>query len=210
MSETPETKRPAWIRSAVDFGALVAFMAAFGILRLRGVTGQEAIIQATWVLMGASAVALLAGWLLEKRLAWLPAIAGGFALVFGALTVFFHDPSIIKIKLTVQNGVLAIVLLGSLLAGKNIGKALLGSAVVMPDEAWRTLTLRYGLYFAACAIANEVVWRTQSDDFWVLTFRPALWITALVFAVANVPFMMKHMKDPDTKDALQEPPDTGM
>ena len=69
MSETPETKRPAWIRSAVDFGALVAFMAAFGILRLRGVTGQEAIIQATWVLMGASAVALLAGWLLEKRLA---------------------------------------------------------------------------------------------------------------------------------------------
>ena len=33
MSEATETKRPQWIRQAVDFGALVAFMAAYFITR---------------------------------------------------------------------------------------------------------------------------------------------------------------------------------
>lgn len=186
-------QRPSWVRSAVDFGALVAFLGSFFIQRLRGVPADEAMILATWVLMGASVIALAVGWLVERRLAWLPAIAGGFALVFGVLTVVFHNADFMKIKVSVQNGLLAAALLGSLLIGRNAGKALLGGALPLPDRAWKVLTLRYGLYFAACAIANEAVRLTQSTDFWV-AFRGGLQVTAVVFAFANIPYIMKHLK----------------
>ena len=78
----------------------------------------------------------------------------------------------------------------------------------MPDAAWRTLTLRYGAYFLVCAVVNEIVWRTQSDDVWVV-FKTGLFFAALAFSIANVPFMMKHMTDPDAPKA-PEPPDTGL
>ena len=41
-------------------------------------------------------------------------------------------------------------------------KLLLGSTLTMSETAWRGLTLRYGVFFLALAIANEIVWRTQS------------------------------------------------
>ena len=93
------------IRQAVDFGALLAFMAAYAINRFaRGLDGQEALVQATWVLVGASLIALIVGYVVERRLAPLPLLTGGFALIFGVLTIVFHDPNLLKIKLSIQNG----------------------------------------------------------------------------------------------------------
>ncbi|KAK0348097.1 hypothetical protein LTR94_038585, partial [Friedmanniomyces endolithicus] len=48
-------------------------------------------IFATWVLVGASALALVVGYAVERRFAPLPLITGLFALVFGMLTLFTHD-----------------------------------------------------------------------------------------------------------------------
>ena len=204
-----ETEKPSSsIRQAVDFGALVAFMAAYAVNRfVRGLEGQEALVQATWVLVGASALALIVGYVTEKRLAPLPLITGGFALVFGVLTLVFHDPDLLKIKLTIQNGLLAIVLLGSLPLGRYPFKYLLGDAIKITDKGWRGLTLRYGLYFAAVAIVNETVWRTQSDDTWV-AFRGGLWIASAAFGIWQVFYIMKHL----IKDETPEPvsPDTGL
>ncbi|MGO4409241.1 MULTISPECIES: inner membrane-spanning protein YciB [unclassified Brevundimonas] len=206
MSEL--SRRNSNIRQAVDFGALVAFMTAYAVNRfMRGLEGQEALVQATWVLVIASALALIAGWLIERRLAPLPLFTGAFALVFGVLTLVFHDPDLLKIKLTIQNAVLAAVLLGSIPLKKYAFKYLLGAAFQLTDAGWRGLTLRYGLFFAAVAIVNEVVWRTQSDDTWV-AFRGGLWIASAAFGVWQVFFIMKHV----IKDEDAEPisPDTGL
>jgi intracellular septation protein len=209
MTESTTERRGANIRQAVDFGALIAFMAAYAINRfVRGLEGQEALVQATWVLIGASAVALIVGYVVEKRLAPLPLLTGGFALIFGVLTLVFHDPTLLKIKLTIQNGLLAVVLLGSLPLGKYPFKYLLGDAIKITDLGWRGLTLRYGLYFAAVAIVNEIVWRTQSDDTWV-AFRGGLWIASAAFGIWQVFFIMKHLiKDDAEPDPVS--PDTGL
>jgi intracellular septation protein len=182
----------AWIRQAVDVGALVAFGVAYVAHRMRGIDGAEALVQATWVLVAASAVALIVGYLVEKRLAPLPLLAGGFALVFGVMTLVFHDPAVLKIKLTVQNGLLAVVLLGSLPLKRYPFKYLLGDSIRVTDEAWRGLTLRYGLYFATIAIANEIVWRTQTNDAWV-AFRGIIWVAACVFGLSQIPYILKHL-----------------
>lgn len=214
MSEAVETKRPQWIRQAVDFGALLAFMAAYFITR--------DMIKATWVLVVASAIALTVGFVLERRLAPMPLITGGFALVFGALTILTDDDLFVKLKLTVQNGLLAAVLLGSIPLKKSPFKALLGSAIKVTDQAWRTLTFRYGVYFLCVAIANEVfrspaavtaIWSTLNlgtpdpNGVWT-AFRGVLWIAASIFGLCQVPLIMKNMIKDEEPGPIS--PDTGL
>lgn len=204
------TRKGSNIRQAVDFGALVAFMAAYAINRfVRGLDGQEALLQATWVLIGASAIALVVGYIVEKRLAPLPLLTGGFALIFGVLTLVFHDPDLLKIKLSIQNGLLAVVLLGSLPLGRYPFKYLLGDAIRITDRGWRGLTLRYGLYFATVCIVNEFVWRTQSDDTWV-AFRGGLWIASAAFGIWQVFYIMKHLIKDEEVEPEPVSPDTGL
>ncbi len=191
-----------WVRVAVDYGAPIAFAITFYGF------GRNLFL-ATGVLVVASMLALLVGFIVERRLAPLPLIAGGFALVFGGLTLVFHDASFVKMKISFQNAAFAAALLGGLALGKNPLKALLGASLKMADAAWRQLTLRYGLYFVAVAIANEVIWRTQSDAFWV-NFRTALLPLAIVFSLSQTPFMMKHLQKPDEGDTAPEPPDPGV
>lgn len=208
-AKTPAERRGSNIRQAVDFGALLAFMAAYAVNRFaRGLDGQEALVQATWVLVGASALALIVGHVVEKRLAPLPLLTGGFALIFGVLTLVFHDPTLLKIKLSIQNGLLAVVLLGSLPLRKYPFKYLLGEAIKITDAGWRGLTMRYGVYFALVAIVNEVVWRTQSDDTWV-AFRGGLWMASAAFGIWQVFYIMKHLIK-DEEPARPESPDTGL
>lgn len=191
-----------WVRIAVDYGAPIAFaITFFGF-------GHD-VIKATGVLVAASVAALLVGFVVEKRLAPLPLIAGIFALVFGGLTLVFHDDRFVKMKLTFQNAAFAAALLGGVLLGKNPLRLLLGDSVRMPDDAWRTLTIRYGLYFVCVAIANEVVWRTQSNEIWV-GFRIAVLPLALLFVMTQVPFMMKHLQPPEEGETAPEPPDPGV
>lgn len=214
MSEAVETKRPQWIRQAVDFGALIAFMAAYFITR--------DMIKATWVLVIASMIALAVGFIIERRLAPMPLITGGFALVFGALTILTDDDLFVKLKLTVQNGLLAAVLLGSIPLNKSPFKALLGSAIQVTDKAWRTLTFRYGLYFLCVAIANEVfrsptavtaIWSALNlgtpdpNGVWT-AFRGVLWIAASIFGLCQVPLIMKNMIKDEEPGPIS--PDTGL
>lgn len=208
-ASSASARRRANIRQAVDFGALVAFMVAYAVNRfVRDLDGNEALVQATWVLVGASLVALIVGWIAEKRLAPLPLLTGGFALVFGTLTLFFNDPTLLKLKLTIQNGVLSVVLLGSLPLRRYPFKYLLGEAIRITDAGWRGLTLRYGLYFGAVAIVNEIIWRTQSDDVWV-AFRGGLWVASAAFGIWQVFFIMKHLiKDQEPAEPVS--PDTGL
>lgn len=191
-----------WIRVAVDYGAPIAFAVTFYGF------GRDLVL-ATGVLVAASVAALAVGFLVERRLAPLPLIAGLFAVVFGGLTLVFHDAAFVKMKITFQNAAFAAALLGGLALGKNPLKALLGESLRMADVAWRQLTLRYGLYFVAVAVANEVIRNTQSDAFWV-NFRTALLPLALVFSLSQTPFMMKHLRGPEEGDAAPEPPDPGV
>jgi len=94
----------------------------------------------------------------------------------------------------VMNSLFGVVLLGGLILRKNPLKMLLGDAVKMPEEGWRKLTLNYGLFFLALAAVNEVVWRTQPDDIWVVFRFPGLLILSVLFSFAQVPLMMKYAK----------------
>ena len=201
LIETPKTKKAAaWVRTAVDYGAPIAFAVAFFA------TGKN-FQTATWVLVVASALALIVGYAVERRLALLPLFSGVMALIFGTLGLVFHSDVFVKIKVTVVNAALALFMIGGVLTKRAPLKALIGDAVHLPDEAWRTLTLRYGGYFAFAAVANEIVRLTQTTDNWV-KFRIGLLPLAILFSLSQVPFMMKHIAKGDEAQT-PEPPDAG-
>jgi intracellular septation protein len=176
-----------WVTWFVDYFALAAWLIGYFI------SGKN-LQQATWALVGGSAIALVVGFAVERRLAPFPAIAGGAALLFGGLTLAFHDARFLKVKPTVMNLVFALLMFGGLLLRKQPLKLLLGEAFEMPEAAWRKLTLRYGIFFAALAGLNEIVWRTQSEQTWVLFRFPGLVAITLLFSVAQAPLLMKYMK----------------
>lgn len=202
MSEAPATtakNKNGWVRTVVDYGAALAF----------GVTyfATKDFQKATWVLVAASGAALAIGFAVERRLALMPLFFGGMALIFGTLGLIFHSDVFVKIKVTVINLALAGFLFGGVLTNRQPLKVIMGEALHMPDAAWRTLTVRYGGYFAVVAVLNEIVRNTQGTDTWV-KFRLGLLPLALVFVASQIPFIMKHMAKGD-EAAATEPPDAG-
>jgi len=187
-----------WVRAGVDYAAPIAFVGALLI--------THDFQLATWVLVGASALALIVGWVVERRLAPLPLFGGSMALIFGGLTLYFDDPKFVKMKLTFVEVTLAAVLLIGVAMRKNPLKMLMGESLHLPDAAWRTLTVRYAIFFLVCGALNEAIWRTQSDETWAL-WRLGLLGLALVFSFAQAPFLMKHMQNKD--DTPPTPPEAG-
>jgi len=195
-----ERSSASWIRHAVDGAPAIAFLVVLIVTRNFPL--------ATWFVVGGSALALAVGLIVERRLAPLPAFSGVLALVFGGASLVLHRADILQMKMTIVDGVLGAVLFGGLALKKNPLKALLGGAFDLPDRAWRMLAIRYGLFWWACAIANEVVRRSQTAQVWA-EFRVAVLVAAVVFALAQTPFLMKHNRSGGTVD-IPEPPESGL
>lgn len=208
----PAAKKESGLRQLIDFSGLLAFGLAFLVMRLRGIEGDNALVHATWFLVAGSAVGVAVGLIVEKRLALMPLLVGGFALVFGLLTVLTGDGLWVKVKVTALNASLAVALIGGVLLNKQPLKALLGTVIPINDPAWRTLTFRYGVFFLAVAIVNELVrsealvgWaatrlgRGDVDpaDVWV-SFRGVLWIASSAFGLSQIPLIMRNLVSTDT------------
>jgi intracellular septation protein len=70
-----------------------------------------------------------------------------------------------------------------------------GDVYKLKPEGWTVLTLRWGLFFFFLAVLNEVVWRTQSTDFWV-AFK--VWATmpiTVIFAALQLPVLTRYAPD---------------
>jgi intracellular septation protein len=194
------TPTASWVRMAVDGAPAVIFLIV--LLATRNFP------LATWFVVGGSAIALAVGLIVERRLAPLPAFSGVLGLLFGGVSLFLHRADILQMKMTIVDGILGAVLFGGLAMKKNPLKALLGGAFDLADRAWRVLAIRYGVFWWACAISNEVIRRTQSAETWAV-FRVVVLVAAVVFALAQTPFLMKHNRAGRTAD-IPEPPESGL
>lgn len=174
----------------IEMGPLVAFFVANWLGGPYWATGA---------VMAATLVSLALSWTLTRKLALMPLITAGFVAVFGVLTFVFHDEAFIQVKVTLINAMFGGALLIGLAFGRSYVKLIMESAITMPDAAWRTLSLRWGVFFVGMAILNEVLRHTLSWDNWVTFKAFGLLGLTLVFAVANAPFMAKHAIDSEAK-----------
>jgi intracellular septation protein len=149
-------------------------------------------------------VFLLYTFLSTGKVAKVPLATAILVAVFGGLTLYLHDEVFIKVKVTLINAIFAVLLLGGVRFGRYFIKDVMGEALSLPDDAWRTLSIRWGVFFAFLALANEAVWRNFTTDQWV-TFKVfGLMGVTLVFALANAPFMARYMAD-DVQPSQEKP-----
>ena len=196
MSEPAPLDRPPsrlWLRLVVDYAGPAAFLLAYVIASRLGDRTSALLVATGWLVAG-SAISLALGFLLERRVALVHLLAGGFALVFGGLTLLTHDTTLVKIKPTAINLAFAGGLAFGLWKKVNPLQMVLGDALKLSDAAWRQLTLRYIGFFIFCAVLNEIVWRTQAEAVWVVFRMPGLLILGALFSFSQVPLMMKGAK----------------
>ena len=186
--DQPGNDRPAGERPGrkflLDLGPLVLFFAT------NYATGD--FMLAVKVLVGATLAALAAGWILERRVSVMALVGCVAVAFFGGLSVWFDNDLFIKIKPTVLTCLLAAIIAGGRLIGRNPLGAIIGTQLRMSEAGWRAISWIWVVMFLTTALANEIAWRTLSTDDWV-TFKVfGLTAISLVFTVISVPVMTKH------------------
>ncbi len=188
MSFTSSPKMGQATKLLIEMGPLVAFFIG---------NWKAGIFWGTGIFMVATAAALTASWVLTRKIAMVPLVSAIFVALFGALTLWLHSELFIKVKVTLINALFGAVLLGGVAMGRSYIKLIMGEAVKLTEQAWRTLSIRWGVFFIAMAVLNEIVWRNVTTDAWVNFKVFGLLPITLVFAIANAPYMTKHMVDDD-------------
>jgi intracellular septation protein len=130
-------------------------------------------------------------------------------LVLGGLTLIFQKPWFIQMKPTLYYLVVSAILFFGLWTGKPTLKLALGTAYPGLDErGWALLSRNWAIFFVGMAVANEIVWRNASFDFW-LGYK--LWgaiPATMLFALANVPMLLKHGLGETPAEAVADGPPT--
>lgn len=172
-----------WIRLGLEAGPLIVFFIAN---RLEGIYVGTAWLMATTI------VAIAVSFKLERRVPMMPLISCGFVVIFGALTLFMDDDVFIKIKPTFVNLLFATIILVGLAFGRTFLKILMGTVLSLTDRGWRSLSLRWGLFFIVLAVLNELVWRNFSTDFWVNFKVFGIMPLSMIFGLSQVPLIMRE------------------
>lgn len=214
------------LRMAVDYAPLLIFFAvnflapAEPMVRLVGATTGflgdmdrmsalviARVICATAAFVVATVAAIIVSRVRLGHVSPMLWISGGLVVVFGSLTIYFHDPRFIQMKPTIVYATFAAVLTFGLLTGRPLLEGLLGSAYPgLTALGWRKLTRNWALFFVGMAVLNELVWRSMGWDFWVgFKLWGALPLT-LAFALANLPMLMRHGLQMDDGAAAKELP----
>ncbi len=183
----PEKKQlnPA-LKLVLDIGPLVLFFAA---------NAKFGIYAATGAFMAAVLIALAVSYAMTRHVAIMPLVTAVIVLVFGGLTLVLHDDLFIKLKPTI----IYLLFGGTLLVGLALGKPLLGllfeSVFHLTEEGWRKLTWRWSLFFLLLAVINEIVWRTQTTDFWVSFKLFGVVPLTFLFGALQYPLLVKYSTD---------------
>ncbi len=171
------------LKMALEMGPLALFFAG---------NSYGGIYVATGVFMVATLAALGAMWVLARKIAVMPLVSALVVMVFGTLTLVLQDDHFIKIKPTMVNALFGALLLGGLAFRKPLLPYVLDGMVKLTDTGWRILTIRWGVFFLAMAVLNEVVWRSVSTDTWV-NFKTFGYLPlTFVFAMAQAPLMARY------------------
>jgi len=189
-----EEKKPAPKKQWIEFGPLLIFFVVYFYLRRTAEDPNTAIYPAAILLAVLSLATVSYTWLKDRTVPGVlvfSAVAVGF---FAGIAYFFQDPRFFYIKPTVMNILFGVAVIGGVFIKKNVLKILLSDAFELADNHWNKLAFRWGFFFFACAALNELVWRTQSEEFWVSFKIFGLIPLTFLFTMSQIPYILKHGK----------------
>ncbi len=183
------------LKLALDLGPLLVFFFA---------NGRWGIYTATAVFMVTALAALAVSYALTRHLAAMPLVTAFVVIVFGGATLILHDETFIKLKPTIIYVLFATVLLGGLAFNKPLLGMVFDSVFNLTPEGWRKLTIRWAVFFLALAVLNEIVWRTQTTDFWVSFKVFGVVPLTMLFGALQIRLLLKYEAKPETESVAGE------
>ncbi|MDP9163923.1 MAG: septation protein IspZ [Pseudomonadota bacterium] len=199
MTATPTREVGTATRLALDLGPLLLFFVA---------NAKFGVFTGTAIFIAAFVASLIVSYALTRKLTALQLFSGFLVIIMGGLTLWLHNEAFIKIKPTLYYAVVSALLWFGLATGRPLLKNVLGGAYPgLTQAGWDKLTRNWAIFFLAMAIANEAVWRNTTTAQWI-TYK--LWIAlpaTFLFAIANVPMLLKHGLNAETAPPPELPPE---
>ena len=141
----------------------------------------------------ATLISLIVIYFLEKRIPMVPLTGGILITLFGGLTLYFDNKIFFYMKPTIINLLFAMVFFfGKFFTKKPLLKIFFQNAFNLEDEGWKKLNSRWISFFIFVAVLNEIVWRTQSEAFWVNFKVWGLLPISFIFAASQFPLINKY------------------
>jgi len=174
------------IKFVADFGPLLIFFTIY-------FNNENDLKVAIPPFIVATLIALIVIYFLEKRIPMVPLVSGILITFFGGLTLYFDNKIFFYMKPTIINILFAAVLFfGRYFTQKPLLKIFFQNAFELEDEGWKKLNHRWIGFFLFIAILNEIVWRTQSEVFWVNFKVWGLLPISFLFAASQIPLINKY------------------
>ena len=174
------------IKFVADFGPLLIFFTIY-------FNNENDLKVAIPPFIIATLIALIVIYFLEKRIPMVPLFSGILITFFGGLTLYFDNKIFFYMKPTIINILFAAVLFfGGYFTKKPLLKIFFQNAFELEDEGWKKLNYRWIVFFIFVAVLNEIVWRTQSEAFWVNFKVWGLLPISFLFAASQFPLINKY------------------
>lgn len=196
MDEPARSRLNPAVKLALELGPLVLFFFGNAYSDRFGIAEDRRIFVATGLFMVATLISLASHYALVRRLPIMPIVSGIVVLVFGGLTLALQDELFIKLKPTIVNTLFGVTLLAGLYWRKPLLATVLDQMIDLTEEGWRKLTFRWAMFFFVLAALNEVVWRTQTTDFWVKFKVFGTMPLTVAFALLQTPLILRHEAKP--------------
>jgi intracellular septation protein len=149
------------LKFITDFGPLLIFFVVYS-------KSGKNLSTAIPPLIFATIIAIIVSYIVEKKIPYIPLIGGVIISVFGGLTLYFDNPVFLYMKPTIINILFGFALtFEKFFTNEPILKKMLGKSISLSDEGWKSLTIRWIVFFFLLALLNEYIWRTQTEAFWV-------------------------------------------
>jgi intracellular septation protein len=189
------------LKQVLELGPTLIFFLVYMRIKdesfvLNGTT-YSGFIVAALILVPLLLASIAALWWLTGTLSRMQIFVAVMVVFFGGLTAWFNDESFFKMKTSIVYGSFAVILGVGLLRGRSLLQWVMADAFPMKPEGWMILTRRLALMFAALAIANEVIWRTQSTELWVKLETFAMPAVLFLFLMIQFTILGRYMIDSD-------------
>tara|TARA_B100001029_G_scaffold5244_1_gene3761 strand:+ start:1360 stop:1935 length:576 start_codon:yes stop_codon:yes gene_type:complete len=182
----------SFTKFATDFGPLLVFFIIYYKFDKNLVIALPPFIVATIVALGVV-------WFLEKKIPFVPLLGGILITLFGGLTIYFDNPVFIYVKPTIINILFGLGLMfGKFFSKEPILKKIIGKSIKLNDAGWKILNNRWMYFFFFLAILNEIVWRTQSEEFWVNFKVWGLIPLTFIFTIFQIQIINKYKEDEES------------
>lgn len=189
------------LKQVLELGPTIIFFVIYtrirdDVFKFAG-TEYSGFIVATLIFVPILLVAMGILWAMTGKLSRIQVFTAFMVIFFGGLTAWFNDERFFKMKTSIVYGCFAAILGIGLLRGRSYLQFIMEEFLPMQEQGWMILTRRLTVMFAALAVANEIIWRTQSTDLWVKLETFAFPAVLFIFLWSQIMALQKYLIEPD-------------